>query len=110
MTVQVQQKETQIIFIIEKKDLFRVVNYLVRSTLGHWTNSLTNHEPEEIDDPSNNDDEEHAWRRKMLAQHKANYCHLHEQLALYVFGEQPLHLLNQIAIEEEAIRRYGGQL
>ena len=42
------------------------------------------------------------------SQHSANHRHLQEQLATYGAGEQPLNLLNQIAIEREAILRYGG--
>ena len=53
-------------------------------------------------------DEETRWRQKMVAIHKCNWRKLQEQLAVYQAGDKPLHLLNQVELEEEAIRQYGG--
>ena len=77
-----------------------MVGQLIRLAIGHP--SKPRNRIVDVDD-----DEEQAWRQKMLARHKANLRRLQEQLATYGTGEQPLHLLNQIVVEEEAIERYS---
>ena len=55
-------------------------------------------------------EEEIQWRQRMVEFHKGNWRKLQEQLAVYSAGKKPLHLLNQVADEEAAIRRYGGTI
>ena len=63
--------------------------------------------PSEASNAASIDDEEIRWRQKMVAIHKGNWRKTQEQLAQYGAGEKPLHLLNQLELEEEAIRWYG---
>ena len=52
--------------------------------------------------------EDAAWRTQMRGIHQANLRRLQAELAAYPVGEKPLHLMNQVAAEERAIRKYGG--
>ncbi|MEM7536678.1 MAG: hypothetical protein AAF639_31135 [Chloroflexota bacterium] len=53
-------------------------------------------------------DENEQWRQQMLVIHQTNLQQLQAELATYPVGEKPLHLMNQVAAEEEAVRQYGG--
>ena len=54
--------------------------------------------------------DERAFLKQELAQHKRNLYTLREKAAVYVAGETPLYLLNQIESEEEEIRRIEAEL
>jgi len=55
------------------------------------------------------DDERESLRRQ-LAQRRSNLLKLQEQAALYGAGEVPLHMLNQIEAEEQAIVEIEAKL
>lgn len=48
--------------------------------------------------------------REQLARHQENRRQLLKQKSIYAAGEEPLHLLNQIAAEEKAIKEIEQQL
>ncbi|MEM7536292.1 MAG: hypothetical protein AAF639_29175 [Chloroflexota bacterium] len=51
--------------------------------------------------------EKDEWGTRMRAIHQENLRQLMMQLATYPQGEKPLHLLNQVASEERAMRKYN---
>jgi hypothetical protein len=55
-----------------------------------------------------NEDEEHL--RELLAKRQQNLRTLQLQKSIYAAGEEPLHLLNQIAAEEKALKEIEQQL
>lgn len=55
-----------------------------------------------------NEDEKHL--RELLAHRQQNLSTLQLQKSIYAAGEEPLHLLNQIAAEEKAINEIEQQL
>ncbi len=55
-----------------------------------------------------NEDEKHL--RELLAKRRQNLRTFQLQKSIYAAGEEPLHLLNQIAAEEKAIKEIEQQL
>ena len=49
-----------------------------------------------------------AWETEMRDIHEGNLRELMRQLATYPQGRKPLHLINQVAAEEDAMRQYCG--
>lgn len=54
--------------------------------------------------------EDEEFLREQLARHQENRRQLLKQKSIYAAGEEPLHLLNQIAAEEKAIKEIEQQL
>jgi hypothetical protein len=54
--------------------------------------------------------EDTNFLREQLARHQENRRQLLKQKSIYAAGEKPLHLLNQIAAEENAIKEIERQL
>ena len=54
--------------------------------------------------------EDTNFLRERLARHQENRRQLLKQKSIYAVGEEPLHLLNQIAAEEKAINEIEQQL
>jgi hypothetical protein len=48
--------------------------------------------------------------RRQLARHQANLLKLQEQAAMFGAGQTPLHLLNQIEAEQQAIAELETRL
>lgn len=55
-------------------------------------------------------DEDDKYLREQLARHQENRQKLLRQKSVYVAGEEPLHLLTQIAAEEKEIKDIEEQL
>lgn len=54
--------------------------------------------------------EDEKFLREQLARHQENRRQILKQKSIYAAGEEPLHLLNQIAAEEKAINEIEQQL
>jgi len=54
--------------------------------------------------------EDEKFLHEQLAHHQENRRQLLKQKSIYAAGEEPLHLLNQIAAEEKAIKEIKQQL
>lgn len=60
------------------------------------------------DKPTFSEDEKFLYEQ--LARHQENRRQLLKQKGIYAAGEEPLHLLNQIAAEEKAVKEIEQQL
>ena len=102
MTIQINQKELQIVFEVDIEDLSKLFSQLILSALKTTSGDGSNYQC----GSSAPDEDEQVWQQRMLEQHLENWRKIHEMLAIYPEGEKPLSLLNQLEAEEKAINLY----
>ncbi|MEM7536972.1 MAG: hypothetical protein AAF639_32645 [Chloroflexota bacterium] len=95
MTIQIKQDGPKTIVEMDTLGILKMAGQWIGLALAQ-PNSPIPHDPNTAQ----------SWEQEMLNQHLANWQRLQTESATYVAGEKPLHLLNQIAAEEEAIRRF----